>query len=261
MNQEAISRTKISIVAATYNCVDELPKLVDSLRHQTDKDFEWVVSDGASSDGTLELLQDITDLDIVIISQPDFGIYDALNRAILATSGQYYIVTGSDDCFAFDAISNYRQAIEDLSYPDILAARVHYGNYSFEIKKGPSWLFGCKSFIANHSVGTAFKKELHDRFGLYSKKFPIAADSLFVMQASKKGATRCEGDFVAGEIGTQGISAVDWAGSATELFRVQIIMGSSVIVQTFLLFLRIIKGASSQAQALHTSIFRRDKEN
>ena len=251
-----VSRVTISIVSATYNCVDELPYLIDSLLSQTDKDFEWVVADGASSDGTLELLQAITDLKVVVTSQPDFGIYDALNRALIATSGQYYIVAGADDCFASDAIANYRSAMEEQSYPDILAARVHYGVYSFEIKKGPSWLFGCKSFISNHSVGTAFKKALHDRFGLYSNNFPIAADSLFVIQACKGGATRCELDFVAGEIGTQGVSAVDWAGSATELFRVQLVTGGSVLVQTFLLFLRIIKGASVRARALHEGLFR-----
>ncbi|MDB4805028.1 glycosyltransferase [bacterium] len=243
-------------MSATYNCVDKLPKLINSLRHQTDKDFEWVVADGASSDGTLQLLQTITDLKVVLISQPDFGIYDALNRALMVTSGQYYIVAGADDCFASDAISNYRRAMGELSHPDILAARVLYGSYSFKIKKGPSWLFGEKSFIANHSIGTAFRKELHDRFGLYSKKFPIAADSLFVIQACKGGATRCELDFVAGEIGTQGISAVDWAGSATELFRVQLITGGSVPVQTILLILRILKGASMFVRALHNVVLR-----
>jgi GT2 family glycosyltransferase len=256
MNKAEASRSTISIVSATYNCADQLSNLIDSLRCQTDKDFEWVVSDGASSDGTLQLLQAITDLDVVIISQPDFGIYDALNRALRATTGQYYIVAGADDCFAADAIANYRRTMEDQSHPDILAARVLYGSSSFEIKRGPSWLFGEKSFIANHSVGTAFRKELHDRFGFYSNKFPIAADSLFVIQACKGGATRCELDFVAGEIGTQGVSAVDWAGSATELFRVQLIAGSSVLVQTFLLLLRIIKGANSRVQVLYASVFR-----
>lgn len=257
MSQVEVGRASISIVSATYNCVDELPKLVDSLRHQTDKDFEWVVSDGASSDGTLELLQAITDINVILISEADFGIYDALNRALMASSGKYYLIAGADDCFAPDAISNYRQAIEDLSYPDILAARVSYGSHTFKIKRGPSWLFGCKSFIANHSVGTAFKKELHDQFGFYSRKFPIAADSLFVIQACKGDATRCELDFVAGEIGMEGVSAVDWAGSATELFRVQLIVGSSVFAQVILLFLRIIKGASKSARIVHSVLFRK----
>jgi hypothetical protein len=246
----------ISIISATYNCVNELPKLIDSLRCQTDRNFEWIVSDGASSDGTLDLLEAVNDIKIVFISEKDFGIYDALNKALALSSGEYYLVAGADDCFAVDAISNFRGAIVKHSFPDILPARVLFGPHTFKIKQGPCWLYGEKSFIANHSVGTAFKKELHDRFGLYSKTFSIAADSLFVIQACKGQATRCNLEFIAGEIGTDGVSATDWAGSATELFRVQLITGESVITQTLLLVVRIIKGASSFARAAHKVLSR-----
>jgi glycosyltransferase involved in cell wall biosynthesis len=246
----------ISIISATYNCVNELPKLLDSIRCQTDKNFEWIVSDGASSDGTLDLLEAVNDINIVFVSEKDFGIYDALNKALALSSGEYYLVAGADDCFAVDAISNFRSAIVDQSFPDILPARVLFGPHTFKIKQGPCWLYGEKSFIANHSVGTAFKKELHDRFGLYSRNFPIAADSLFVIQACKGQATRCNLEFIAGEIGTDGVSAIDWAGSATELFRVQLITGESVITQTLLLVVRIIKGASSFARAAHKVLSR-----
>jgi hypothetical protein len=246
----------ISIISATYNCVNELPKLIDSIRCQTDKNFEWIVSDGASSDGTLDLLEAVNDINIVFVSEKDFGIYDALNKALALSSGEYYLVAGADDCFAVDAISNFRGAIVKHSFPDILPARVLFGPHTFKIKQGPCWLYGCKSFIANHSVGTAFKKELHDQFGFYSRKFPIAADSLFIITACKGGAICCDLEFVAGEIGSEGVSAVDWAGSATELFRVQVITGGSVITQTLLLVLRIIKGANSFVRASHNVLLR-----
>ena len=57
---------KITVVTATYNCVSQLPGLLESLRSQTDRDFEWVVADGGSGDGTLELLRAATDLNILI---------------------------------------------------------------------------------------------------------------------------------------------------------------------------------------------------
>ena len=95
---------------------------------------------------------------------------------------------------------------------------------------------------------------MHERFGLYSRKFPIAADALFIIQACKGGATRCKLEFVAGEIGAEGVSAVDWAGSATELFRVQLITGESLFVQMTLLILRIIKGASARMRSLSRTI-------
>ena len=248
--------TKISVVTATYNCAGQLPDLLQSLQKQTDRNFEWIVADGGSSDGTLELLGSIADMDIVISSQPDFGIYDALNRALKRASGDYYIVAGADDCLYPDAIANYRSAI-NRSGADIITARGMYGPYCFRIKNGPAWLFGDKAFIAQHSVGTAFRRDLHARFGFYSRKFPIAADSFFVLQACKGGATRYDAAFVAGTLGRHGVSYVDWAGSATELFRAQLLVGRALIPQVLLLLLRILKGSSARVRWLHNAIFRR----
>lgn len=232
--------TKISIVTATSNAAEHLPGLIASLRNQTDRDFEWVVADGASADGTLGLLQSIADLRIVISSQPDFGIYDALNRAIKLASGEYYIVAGADDRFAPDAIANFRRAIE-RSGADIVAARTMHGSKCMQIKNGPAWLFSQFSFIAAHSLGTAFRKELHQVYGYYSRRYPIAADQLFVMKACLGGASRHAGDFVAGEMGQGGVSSTDWAGNATEVFRVQLAVGRSRFIQTLLLLLRLLR--------------------
>jgi glycosyltransferase involved in cell wall biosynthesis len=256
LSEREQAQTKISVVTATHNCVGQLPSLLESLRKQTDGNFEWVVADGGSSDGTLELLGSIADVDVVISSQPDFGIYDALNRALKSASGDYYIVAGADDCFYPDAIANYRRAI-DKSGADIITARGMYGPHCFRIKNGPAWLFGDKAFIAQHSLGTAFRRDLHARFGFYSRKFPIAADSFFVLQACKGGATRYDAKFVAGAIGRQGVSYVDWVGSATELFRVQLLVGCALIPQVLLLLLRILKGSSTRVRSLHNAIFRR----
>jgi glycosyltransferase involved in cell wall biosynthesis len=246
----------ISIVTATYNCAAELRNLVESLRAQSDRNFEWVVADGGSTDGTLEFLRSIPDIRPAITSQPDFGIYDALNRAIRLASGGYYIVAGADDRLATDAIANFRRAIEQHR-ADMVIATVMHGRHHFKIKKGPSWLVGEKAYIAHHSLGTAFRKDLHEKFGLYSRKFPIAADSLFVLRACKGGATRHVSDFVAGLVGCDGVSEADWAGSATEIFRVQLIVGCALIPQVLLLLLRILKGSSAGMRWLHSAIFRK----
>lgn len=234
------NNTKISIVTATCNAAEHLPGLIESLRSQTDRDFEWVVADGASSDGTLALLQSITDINVIISSQPDFGIYDALNRAIKLASGEYYIVAGADDQFDHDAIANFRRAIES-SRADIIAARAMHGSKCMKIKKGPSWLFSQFSFIAAHTLGTAFRKELHQTYGYYSRQYPIAADQFFVMKACLGGASRHAADFVAGEIGQGGVSSTDRVGNATEVFRVQLAHGRSVFIQTLLLLLRLLR--------------------
>lgn len=233
-------RATVSIVTATYNAANYLPRLIESLLAQTDKDFEWVVADGASTDGTLELLQSVSGINIIISSQPDFGIYDALNRAIKISSGEYYIVCGADDFFYNDAMANFRRAIVQ-SGADIIVANAMYGQQCLKIRKGPSCLIGHAALIASHTLATAFRKDLHRVFGFYSRKYPIAADQLFVMQAGKGGATRYEGDFVAGEIGRGGVSSVDQVGNATEVYRVQLTLGRSRTIQALLLVLRLFK--------------------
>lgn len=234
------ARATISIVTATRNAANHLPTLIESLRRQSDKDFEWVVADGASTDGTLELLQSITDINIVISSQPDFGIYDALNRAITIASGEYYIVSGADDLFYDNAIAEFRRAIDQCA-ADIIVANAMYGQRRLKVGNGPAWLLGHLAYIAAHTLATAFRKDLHRVFGFYSRKYPIAADQLFVMQACNGGASRYEGNFTAGEIGHCGVSSVDKAGNATEVFRVQLDLRRSGVVQALLLMLRLLK--------------------
>lgn len=234
------STTTLSIVTATLNAAEQLPGLIKSLRAQTDRDFEWVVADGGSTDGTLALLQSVTDLNIVLSSQPDFGTYDGLNRALQAASGDYYIVVGADDRLAVDAVANYRRAIVD-SGADIVAARARYGDRIMEVKRGPVWLHSQFALIAAHSVATAIRRDLHARYGYYTRRFPIAADQYFIIRACAGGAARYEADFIAGAFGTGGVSSTDRIGNATEVFRVQVAAGRCFAVQLLLLLVRLLR--------------------
>jgi glycosyltransferase involved in cell wall biosynthesis len=255
MGDIAAGRASISIITASFNSAQQLPALTQSLQRQTDQEFDWVVADGASTDGTLEYLRTVQRLRLVVSSMPDFGIYDALNRAISLCSGEYYIVAGADDEFHADAVARFRAAIE-RDAADLIVANVVFGRRCFRIKRAPTWLVGEKALIANHSVGTAIRKSLHDRFGFYSRKFPIAADSLFLLLACKGGATRNIAAFTAGSLGMSGVSGSDRFGSATELFRVQLLVGHALIPQLLLLLLRILKASSSGVRSLHDALLR-----
>lgn len=230
----------LSIVTATYNAASCLPGLIACLRKQTDQDFQWVIADGCSEDETLALLEAVNDINLLVLSQPDFGIYDALNRAIKAASGDYYIVCGADDVFNTDAIANFREAIE-RTQADIVTANALYGKNTLKPKNSMPWLWGQRANISAHVIATAFKKDLHQHFGFYSRKYPIAADQLFVMQACQSGAKCSAANFIAGEIGERGVSSMDRVGNATEVFRVQLALGGSKYTQTLILLLRLLK--------------------
>lgn len=234
-------KEKISIVTATYNAAHVLPGLIASLREQTDSNFEWVVADGASTDGTLELLKSVKDLDVKIISQEDFGIYDALNRGVRACVGDYYVVIGADDVFYPNAIETYRAAIEpNVSF---VTAGVDVGDVSVFAGRSPSWKGGQAAYFSCHSVGVLIKKKLHDSYGFYSRRYPILADQLFLLSAAAGNEQVKKLPVVVGRFNEAGVSSIDRAGTITELYRVQLQLGSNNFIQTLLCCFRLLKNS------------------
>lgn len=242
---------KISIITATFNAAKDLPRLANSLRQQTDQDFEWVVMDGYSTDNTAALLRSFDDLPLTWRSEPDFGIYDALNKAIKLCTGDFYLVAGSDDELDPSAIANYK-ALGAATGADILTAAVDYGSHAGIVSKprGSSWLRGQMAYVTAHAVGSAYRKSLHEKenVGFYSRSYPIAADQLFIIRAVQAGARVASGQFLAGRFGENGVSVVNVAGTLTEFFRVQLQTERYKIVQIVLFILRLLKNIPKLVQ-------------
>ena len=105
---------KISVITATWNCAATLGDCLVAVKRQTHTDREHVVIDGASSDGTLELLQARRDQLAVLVSEPDRGIYDALNKGIARASGDVVGFLHADDVYAGpDVLAHVAQAFAD----------------------------------------------------------------------------------------------------------------------------------------------------
>ena len=237
MNKEPLL---LSVITPTLNARRYLPDLIESLRSQSDQEFEWIVPDGGSTDGTLELLADVTDLNLTFDSCADFGIYDALNRAVKECPTDYYLVCGADDRLSENAIHNYKKEILE-SKADSITATIRIKNNVVE-PKGFPWLYGMKAFISSHSVGAIFKKSLHKKYGYYSKLYPISSDKLFVERAIASGVSVKKADFVAGTYSGGGMSSKNnVAETLCENFCIQIAIGRNKLVQLLLLCLRIIK--------------------
>lgn len=233
----------ISIITATYNAAKHLPGLIGSLQNQTDQDFEWVVADGASTDGTLTLLKEAqTRFRVVVDSRPDFGIYDALNRAVKMASGDYYLVLGADDRLEPDAVKNYRAAAANAG-ADFVTAKIRVGARIMGPRRPRwEWLYGPFAHVSGHAVGLLMRRALHERYGFYSPRFPIAADQLFILRAVHGGARVAEADFVAGEFNERsGASGSDVLATLTEGYRVQVMVSGRARLQTILLMLRLFK--------------------
>lgn len=94
---ELHNKPLITIITSTYQAVDHLPRTIRSVREQEYDSFEWIIVDGASTDGTVDLLSENQDIVTAFISEPDDGIYSAWNKALKLAAGEWIIFIGAGD--------------------------------------------------------------------------------------------------------------------------------------------------------------------
>lgn len=174
---------KISIITATYNSASTLRDTLDSILIQTNKDYEVIVVDGKSKDNTLDIVKEYEkkfDGRMRWISEPDRGIYDAMNKGIAMACGEVIGILNSDDFFTSDdVIETVAKEIKEVDavYGDIhfvkpenLTKCVRY--YSSNNFRPWRMRFG---FMPAHPSFYA-RKEVFEKYGLYSLEYKIAAD-------------------------------------------------------------------------------------
>lgn len=114
---------KFSIITVSYNAVDRLEKTIQSVLAQSYTDKEYIIIDGGSKDGTVDVIKHYSDRINCWVSEPDKGIYDAMNKGIKIASGDYLIFMNADDVFADTEVL---QKVSGLVEDD---ADVVYGNW------------------------------------------------------------------------------------------------------------------------------------
>lgn len=115
---------KFSVIVVTLNAGFNLEKTIKNTLAQTYKDFEIVIKDGGSSDGSLDFLRDLTDSRIRVVNDKDKSIYDAMNQAVRKCTGDYYIFMNTGDNFdsnrVLAAVAKYLLANpSDIVYGDM----------------------------------------------------------------------------------------------------------------------------------------------
>ncbi|MCA1392266.1 glycosyltransferase [Bradyrhizobium sp. IC3123] len=108
------ARPKFSVITVTFNNASGLSKTLETVLQQTYDNFEWIVVDGKSTDGTVALLEQLDNKRFKFISEQDRGIFDAMNKGIKMSSGDYCIFMNAGDCF-FDecVLENVSDLIKD----------------------------------------------------------------------------------------------------------------------------------------------------
>ncbi|MDH4161662.1 MAG: glycosyltransferase [Nitrospirota bacterium] len=122
------ARLKVSVITVCLNAVRELPETLRSVREQTYPLMESIVIDGGSEDGTLEYLQSLNPQPDVLISEPDHGIYDAMNKGIVAATGDYIIFMNAGDSFRHPSVLKdvFGDEFVVSQRPKIISGRVQF---------------------------------------------------------------------------------------------------------------------------------------
>lgn len=174
---------KISIITVNYNDVQGLEKTISSVMNQTSLDFEYIVIDGGSDDGSLEIIKKYKGNINYFISEKDSGIYNAMNKGIKVATGDYlFFLNSGDHFFNRDVIKKYSGYLqqEDLVYFNI---EIKNNNFS-KIVSYPN-IFRFSDFyiggICHQSV--FIKKTLFEEIGLYDEDLKIVSDWKFFILA------------------------------------------------------------------------------
>lgn len=181
---------KVSIITTTYNSANTIADTLESVLNQTYKNLELIVIDGASVDGTLDIIKTYEprfEGRMKWISEPDKGIYDAMNKGIQRASGDLVGILNSDDYYSSDNIldiitSTFKENEDKDVHLDAVYADVHFITptnpnkcvryYSSAIFRPSRLKWG---YMPAHPSFYC-RKEVYDRCGLYSTEYKIASD-------------------------------------------------------------------------------------
>lgn len=173
------ARPRLSVIIATFNAATTLPRCFASLRGQGFRNFELLVADGGSSDGTLEIIRAHSEWIAHWHSHSDSGIYDAWNQAMDHARGDYICFLGADDAWSSPDSIRMMMAAADASCPEIISAkgRLVDGRLQPRGEIGGPWNYAkLKRRIGICHPGAMFRRDLFDRYGKFDIRYRIVGD-------------------------------------------------------------------------------------
>ncbi len=179
---------KISIITACYNNADTIEDTLKSVTEQTYPNIEYIIIDGKSTDDTLKIVSKCSAKIAKIASEPDKGIYDALNKGIAAATGDVIGFLHADDVYAHsDAIKKVAKCFENQA-TDSLYGDLVYTSKDDLNKTVRTWISGefrfsdlKKGWMPPHPTFFVTKK-IYEKYGNFDTTFKIAADYDIVLR-------------------------------------------------------------------------------
>lgn len=180
------NKVLLTVITVNLNNAEGLRKTLESITSQTSDDYRQIIIDGASTDKSIEILQKFSHYNISLISEPDSGIYEAMNKGILKATGDYLLFLNSGDTFfSNDIVARFIAGNhqEEIVSGDIVIKK-NNNSEDFHIKASPVVI--SPEFLFNEYLphsGTFIKRTLFDRAGLYNENNKIVSDWEFFLKA------------------------------------------------------------------------------
>lgn len=183
---------QLTIITINWNNREGLVKTLNSVLSQRRDDFEYVIIDGGSTDGSVETIQEFAEhfgSRLRWISEPDKGIYNAMNKGIEMATGDYLQFLNSGDCLASESVTERMiEALKKNEFPSILYGNMLKSLHDFGVVRDRCFAGKDISFLGfyigslNHS-SAYIRKCLFDKYGMYDERLKIVSDWKWFLQA------------------------------------------------------------------------------
>lgn len=183
---------KISIITVSYNSVNTIRDTIESVLNQTYKDIEYIIIDGGSTDGTVELIKSYGNKIHKFVSEKDKGIYDAMNKGIRLATGDVIGILNSDDVY-FDefviekVVKIFNEKKVDSLYGDLYYVDRYDLNKVVRYWKSSNFKHG--SFAKGwHPPHPTFfvKREIYEKYGMFDPTMEVSADFELMLRFLEK---------------------------------------------------------------------------
>ena len=220
---------KITLITPTYNSEKTLDGTLNALLSQTFSDFEYIVIDGQSKDNTVQRIESFRQqfeqkgVTLTIVSEPDKGVYDAMNKGILMAKGELIGITNSDDWYESNALelmwNRYTDGITDKDNSMLYGIeRVWKDDQVYMVqRRGATFI---NEGVMPHSTFFVARK-VYEKFGVFDLTIRILADYDFISRCVSKGVELVEVDHVISNFCLGGISS-SYFDFYTDYYKLQL---------------------------------------
>ena len=173
---------KITVITVVKNSVNNIEKTINSVLKQKNINTEYIIIDGGSKDGTLDIIYRYKEKISLIVSEEDNGIWSAMNKGLKLANGEIVGFLNSGDIYYTNTLNTvekyFNENAIDFIFGSVEKYKLMHGYRPWII----DWSFG---FYSSHSVGFFIKRKKHLQVGLYNTKF-LSADLDFFYKMIKK---------------------------------------------------------------------------